>query len=113
MVFCQKCGTKNQDEALFCEKCGNKLDSTNNKPISESSNYKPVYESSEKPVSGILIVVGYIFSILGGLIGIVIGLYLVTRKNSKAQFHGRIMLLIALVVIILSTAISYRLSTFI
>lgn len=25
MVYCQKCGTKNDDDATFCKKCGNDL----------------------------------------------------------------------------------------
>ena len=28
MVYCQKCGTQNDDDAEFCKKCGNSLTST-------------------------------------------------------------------------------------
>ena len=42
----------------------------------------------------ILIVFGYVFSILGGLVGLIIALYLVTRKDANIRKHGLVQLAI-------------------
>jgi hypothetical protein len=101
MVYCPECGTKNLKNAQFCEKCGSKLDITEKQPISGPSTKKPDQSAGKKP-SGVIIVLGYIFAIFGGLIGIAIGAYLYTRKNPDAKFHGRNMLIIAAVIIVIS-----------
>lgn len=96
-MYCPKCGTKNAENALFCENCGNSL--------SESIENKSPSTGKNKP-SIILVVLGYIFAILGGLIGIVIGVYLYTRNNPDSKFHGRNMIVIAVVIIILSIVVT-------
>lgn len=35
---------------------------------------------------------GYFFAIFGGWFGLVVGLYLLTRDNEKAKLHGKIIL---------------------
>jgi uncharacterized membrane protein YvbJ len=47
------------------------------------------------------ILLGYIFSFLGGLIGIFIGIYLLTRNNPVAKKHGIIQLIISVVLMVL------------
>ena len=51
--------------------------------------------------SRIVILLGYIFSILGGLLGLIIAIYLITRKDPVAKKHGRIQLLIFIFYLIL------------
>ena len=58
--------------------------------------------------SRLLIVFGYIFSILGGILGLIIAIYLSTRKDPVARKHGHIQLAIfgfyiALIVILFAT----------
>ena len=58
--------------------------------------------------SSLLIVFGYIFSILGGILGLIIAIYLSTRKDPVARKHGHIQLAIfgfyiALIVILFAT----------
>ena len=36
-MFCEKCGTKNENDARFCEKCGNKLSNNKNELIEKFS----------------------------------------------------------------------------
>ena len=76
---CPLCGYPNPDEADFCVKCGTPLifksqfeaDHTNIKPI--VINKTPTTGENNVPrTSRILIVLGYLFSILGGLIGLII-----------------------------------------
>lgn len=102
-MFCPNCGSQNKDDAQFCENCGSKLDTVVTQETPTSKIPDPA--ESKKP-STILVILGYIFAILGGLIGIVIGLYLYTRENSEAKFHGRNMLVIAAIIIILSLVVN-------
>jgi hypothetical protein len=44
----------------------------------------------------LIIILGYIFSILGGIIGLILALYLATRKDPRAKMHGSIQLSILL-----------------
>ena len=48
-----------------------------------------------------LIIFGYVFSILGGIIGLIIAIYLSTRKDPVARKHGHIQLAIFAFYIIL------------
>ena len=58
---------------------------------------KEVVRKPESGTSGFikwLIIFGYLFSILGGLLGLIIAIYLVTRKDPKVRKHGIIQLAI-------------------
>lgn len=94
---CPYCGFSNPDEATFCVKCGTPLIFKNHtnetlnpiiikKEISKSANYKPT--------SRLIIILGYIFSILGGIVGLILAIYLATRKDPVAKKHGYIQLAI-------------------
>lgn len=101
---CPYCGFANPDEATFCVKCGtplifkNQLNGVNTtlnpivikKEISKNSMKQEEY----KPTSKIIIILGYIFSLLGGLIGVILAIYLATRKDPVAKKHGYIQLTI-------------------
>ena len=113
---CPLCQYQNPDEAEFCVKCGTPLifkkqlkkeDGTEIKPVIIQSAPNQISlntEKSEAPrgkYSTIIIIFGYIFSILGGLLGIIIAIYLSTRKNPTERRHGHIQLGIFLVYLIL------------
>jgi hypothetical protein len=97
LMKCHNCGKENINNAEFCENCGSNLNST-------------VKTENEKKPSGVLLVLGYLFAILGGLIGIIIGGYLFTRKTPSAKSHGRNILVIACFMIVLSIAASSLIS---
>ena len=55
---------------------------------------------------------GYIFCILGGIVGLIIAIYLATRKDPVAKKHGRIQLgILILYVLIIALAILICMST--
>lgn len=83
VVYCSECGTENNFDNVYCQQCG--------KPLHvEKSEVKHV---EEKRYSG-SIAAGYIFSFLGGWIGLALAIYLVTRDDARAKYHGKINLLI-------------------
>ena len=100
---CPLCGYPNPDEADYCVKCGTPLvfksqfegDHTALKPIvikKEISHEPQQYQG--KRTSSWVILFGYIFSILGGILGLIIAIYLSTRKDPNARKHGHIQLAI-------------------
>ena len=114
---CPLCGYSNPDEADYCVKCGtpllfkNQFDQNQSQlnPIvikKEVINNSQQFKSTR--TSRLLIVLGYIFSILGGLLGLIIAIYLSTRKDPVARRHGHIQLAIfafyvVLIVILFAT----------
>lgn len=116
-LTCPLCGFKNPEEADFCVKCGTPL-LFKNQIKGETKSYGPitvqkVYSPGDKletpkRTSRWLILFGYIFSILGGILGLIIAIYLSTRKDPVAKKHGRIQLAIfvfyiALIAILFAT----------
>ena len=101
-TVCPLCGFDNPDEADFCVKCGTPLlfknqlkDNSYLNPIvikRTSAGQEPIKQDSR--FSKILVLLGYVFSILGGLIGLVIAIYLITRKDPSLKRHGYIQLAI-------------------
>ena len=114
---CPLCGYPNPDEADFCVKCGSPLlfkgqfENTNNtiNPIiikKEIGNIKP----SQPHTSRFVIALGYLFTILGSIIGLIFAIYLITRKDPVARKHGLIQLVIiifyiALIAVLISTGV--------
>lgn len=101
---CPLCGFNNPDEADYCVKCGTPLFFKNNFEQTTTTNFGPIV--IEKKVtnpspahvkhktSSWIILFGYIFSILGGILGLIIAIYLSTRKDANARKHGHIQLAI-------------------
>lgn len=123
---CPLCGFENPEEADYCVKCGSPLLFKNQyvandgeiKPIvindtaGNEREIKPIVinktvTGDERPSRGMrwLVIFGYIFSILGGLLGLIIALYLVTRKNNILRKHGIIQLAIFAFYIVLIAAL--------
>lgn len=98
---CPLCGFQNPDEADFCVKCGTPLalkDQIENNSVIRPVVINKIPSNSENvEITGmekILIFLGYVFSILGGILGIVIAIYLSTRKNPRVKKHGHIQIAI-------------------
>ncbi len=100
---CPLCGFPNPDEADYCVKCGTPLifksqfEGTHNalNPIvikKEVVNNAQEYKANR--TNKWLILFGYVFSILGGILGLIIAIYLSTRKDPVAKKHGHIQLAI-------------------
>ena len=108
---CPLCGFPNPDEADFCVKCGT--------PLLFKSQFEKTYstinpntigaKTVESPVAGgttsrFVIFLGYFLAILGSVLGLVISVYLMTRKDPVAKRHGYIQLAIILVYIVIIAA---------
>lgn len=121
-MYCPECGTENSDTTNFCQHCGENIkqnvEFVTGKPTekpkikSGSGNVKcpcchahnPVglskckycgewIDKSNAPYPHTLAtVLGYTFAILGGWLGLVFGLYLLGKDNKKAKLHGKIMI---------------------
>ena len=92
---CPLCGFENPDEADFCVKCGTpllfkkKFENTENiSPIVIEKSVSTGDDANVKRTSKLVIYLGYFFSILGSLIGLIIAIYLITRKDRNAKKHG-------------------------
>ena len=101
--ICPLCNFPNPDEADFCVKCGTPLVFKNHIEGNQTALNpivirKEVIRDSQRiqtnKTSSWIIILGYIFSILGGLIGLIIAIYLSTRKDPNARKHGHIQLAI-------------------
>lgn len=121
-VRCPKCGKINDGTTYFCIYCGTIFDeyhpdedsippiflsveeSKNSKENlnQENIDYNPFNQNtSKKSNHKLAIVLGYFFSIMGGLIGLIIAIYLITRDDPNAKKHGKIQIGILLFWIIL------------
>lgn len=108
---CPLCGFANPDEADFCVKCGTPL-LFKNQFMENDREVTPIvinktFTRENKPSGGMrwLVIFGYLFSILGGLLGMIIAIYLVTRKDPSLRKHGTIQLAIFAFYIVLIAAL--------
>ena len=109
---CPLCGFNNPQEADYCVKCGTPLVFKKQFQGDPNSELNPIiikkeisanantYREEHK-TSRWLIIFGYVFSILGGILGLIIAIYLSTRKDPVARKHGHIQLAIFIFYIIL------------
>ena len=99
--FCPFCGEKLVDEAKFCRSCGKNIENYGNTGQSPNTTQFEVPKVEKEHT--LLIVLGYVFAFLIPLIGLIISVYLLTRKDSsKANRHGKYILIITLIVWVLS-----------
>ncbi len=101
MVLCPNCGTENDENSKFCQNCGQEIIK---KPTSENIE---VNESIQEKSSTLLIVLGYILSILGifsigilSVISLIIGIVLY-RRGGKDKTHGIIIAAISVIILLL------------
>ncbi|WP_298518269.1 zinc-ribbon domain-containing protein [uncultured Methanobrevibacter sp.] len=98
--FCPNCGEELVENARFCKKCGYDLENKKENDFAPASGqYTP--QVAEKSHT-IAIVIGYIAAILVPIIGLIIGVYLMTRDEEKAKRHGKYVIIVAIVVWILN-----------
>lgn len=110
---CPLCGFENPDEADFCVKCGtpllfkNQFEPANNgtNPIIIQKTVVGQSPSQNGRYTKLIVALGYLFSILGGLLGLIIAIYLITRKDPTLRKHGTIQLAIFAFYIILIAAL--------
>lgn len=94
MKYCSKCGSELQDDAQFCPNCGAQQD------VAKKTTYTTVIdgndESGKTDTYGIL---GLVFSILGGFLGLIFDIVALTSSNSseKGKKYGKIGLIIFIV----------------
>ena len=101
---CPSCGFHNPPEAEYCVKCGTPLIFKQQFEKTSTTNLGPIViqkevvqsppEQKQNRTSRWLIFFGYLFSILGGILGLIIAIYLSTRKDPVARKHGHIQLAI-------------------
>ena len=101
---CPLCKYPNPDEADYCVKCGTPLifkkqfegdpNSAMNPIVIKKEVVRDAQQYRANRTSKWLIIFGYIFSILGGILGLIIAIYLSTRKDPNARKHGHIQLAI-------------------
>ena len=106
---CPLCGYVNPDEADFCVKCGTPLLLKNQMENNSYLNPIVIKRTSagqevmpqKSRFDTLIVYLGYIFSILGGLVGLIIAIYLITRKDPSLKKHGYIQLSIFVFYIVL------------
>jgi len=108
---CPLCKYPNPDEADYCVKCGTPLifkkqfegdpNSAMNPIVIKKEVVRDAQQYRANRTSKWLIIFGYIFSILGGILGLIIAIYLSTRKDPNARKHGHIQLAIFVFYIVL------------
>ena len=99
--YCPACGEELIDAAKFCKNCGAEIDNPQKNTNTYQENRRQYIELSDKNYT-IAIVVGYVMAILIPLIGLIIGIYLLTRDSSRAKKHGKFVLIVTVVVWVLS-----------
>ena len=96
-LVCNKCGgyyelqsgESPKDFDTKCECGGHLVQSTSDSLVSYGDEYKDY---------GTAIAVSYVLLIFGGIPGVIAGIYLITRDNERARRHGKIVIVIGLVI---------------
>ena len=91
-VKCPKCGKINDGNLDFCIYCGAIFEEA--KPENDKFILDLRDSAFEKPKTlyRYLVIIGYITAILGGILGFIIAIFLITRKDHYARKHGFIQL---------------------
>lgn len=87
--YCQKCGAELTKEEKFCSSCGTRIGEVDS---GDATQVKYPHQLAT--------VLGYIFAFLGGWLGLVFGIYLTAREHPRAKYHGKIILVVTVVMII-------------
>ena len=107
-IECPKCGKMNDGTTDFCIYCGTIYDEYNPEDDdfnifsigkisnNKGGNFKSISDSFSKENQNyrLMIIIGYIFAILGSVLGFIFAIYLITRKDSNAKKHGIIQLIV-------------------
>ena len=94
--FCPSCGEELVDSAKFCKSCGRNLENNEQPRQSEQNQQFNVLKVEEK--HWVAIAIGYFCAIFIPLVGLIISIYLLTRKNSEnAGKHAKYILIITVI----------------
>ena len=111
-IQCPKCGRINDGTTDFCIYCGTIYeeyhedeDDSNLFFIPTKSGKKqqiklnpmPEQLGEKKESYRFMILIGYVFAILGSVLGFIFAFYLLTRKDSNAKKHGMIQLVLLII----------------
>ncbi len=104
-IFVRKRLDYRKNEILICDQCKSEyeVDPENFSNKDEfTCDCGGILRHSRRP-SLVLVTLGYIMAFLGGisLMGLIIGVYLYTRENPVSKFHGKRMMIIALIATVL------------
>lgn len=118
--FCDKCGNDLKDSSFkFCDKCGAEVTTNKNKvkletnisgaispycggttPIGQTNCVNCGVQIEEK--NTIAIIIGYLAALIFSWIGLIPGIYLLTRNSKKSRNHGIVITLISLFIFLLN-----------
>ena len=87
--FCIKCGAELRRGENFCSSCGTRVGEIG---LEKATEVKYPHQLAT--------VLGYVFGFLGGWLGLVFGIYLLTREHPRAKYHGKIVLIVTVIMII-------------
>ncbi len=117
MKYCSHCGAEAKDDAKFCEYCGNQFTVVNNN-VNENTNTQQsnvndnnVYyngtnvngaPSNTQPESTALGICAIIFSLLGGIVGLILAIVcLASNTNQTNRKYGMVALFISVAWIVI------------
>lgn len=105
-IFCPFCGEELVDEAKFCKNCGKNVGNytVNGNDASNTYTYQPPVVEKSHTLATVL---GFICAVFIPLAGVIFAIYLITRNDgSNAKKYGIIMLVLAVLVWIISFALT-------
>lgn len=102
--FCPFCGEELVDNAKFCKACGKNIEEFNSSP-----NYQPDYQDGAvENDHTAATVLGFVGGLLIPLIGIIVGIYLLTRDSPTAKRNGKYVIAFSLFIWFISFIIIFR-----
>ena len=108
-IKCPRCGKINDGTTDFCIYCGTIYEEYNAEEDDSNIFFIPTQGGKKQEVklypmpdnlsSGKsnyrwMIIIGYLFAILGSVLGFIFAFYLITRKDSNAKKHGIVQLIV-------------------
>lgn len=100
--FCDECGAELKDNSKFCDKCGSSIEKKEYIPFIITGYVFSIFSY----VCPLNIGYSYIGFILGttipSIIGIAIGIFLLTRNNKDVHKHGILIIIIGIIYLLIA-----------
>ena len=111
-IQCPKCGKINDGTTDFCIYCGTIYEEYNEDEDDSNLFFIPTKSGKKQQIKlnpmpeqlgekkesyKFMIIIGYVFAILGSVLGFIFAFYLLTRKDSNAKKHGIIQLVLLII----------------